>query len=105
MPIRSTCCAIWLTTHRCERGGNGPSACSAEESGFFERYGPEARQVLAALIEKYAEHGAAQFKLPEILEVAPFNEWGNVIEIAARFGGGDRLRRAVDELHRRLYVA
>ena len=76
-----------------------------EESGFFERYGPEARQVLAALIEKYAEHGAAQFKLPEILEVAPFNEWGNVIEIAARFGGGDRLRRAVDELHRRLYVA
>ena len=59
-----------------------------EERGFFERYAPEARQVLDALIEKYAEHGAAQFKLPEILEVAPFNEWGNVIDIAARFGGG-----------------
>ena len=35
---------------------------------------------------KYAEHGATQFKLPEILEVAPFNELGNVFEIAARFG-------------------
>ena len=42
--------------------------------------------------------GAAQFKLPEILEVAPFNEWGNVIEIAARFGGGEQLRGAVAEL-------
>ena len=76
-----------------------------EERDFFERYGPEARQVLDALIEKYAEHGAAQFKLPEILEVTPFNEWGNVIEIAARFGGGEQLRGAVAELQRRLYVA
>ena len=76
-----------------------------EEREFFAHYGPEARQVLDALIEKYAEHGAAQFKLPEILEVAPLNEWGNVIEIAARFGGGDQLRRAVAELQRRLYVA
>ena len=76
-----------------------------EQAEFFERYRPEARQVLDALIDKYAEHGAAQFKLPEILEVPPFNEWGNVIEIAARFGGGDRLRGAVDELQRRLYVA
>lgn len=76
-----------------------------EEAGFFERYGPEAQQVLDALVEKYAEHGAAQFKLPEILDVPPFKEWGNVIELAARFGGGDRLRGAVDELQLRLYVA
>ncbi len=76
-----------------------------EEREFFERYGAEARKVLDALIEKYAEHGAAQFKLPEILEVAPFSEWGNVIEIAARFGGGEQLRGAVAELQRRLYVA
>ena len=76
-----------------------------EEAEFFERYGHEARQVLDALVDKYAEHGAAQFRLPEILEVPPFNEWGNVIEIAARFGGGDRLRGAVAELQRRLYVA
>ena len=70
---------------------------------FFERFGPEASHVLDALIEKYAEH-ADQFKLPEILEVPPFNEWCNVIEIAARFGGGDRLRGVVDELQRHLYV-
>ena len=76
-----------------------------EERDFFERYGAEAQQILDALIAKYADFGAAQFKLPEILEVAPFSEWGNVIEIAAHFGGGDQLRGAVAELQRRLYVA
>ena len=43
--------------------------------------------------------------LPDILEVPPFNEWGNVIEIAARFGGGKELRSAVTELQRLLYTA
>ena len=37
-----------------------------EESDFFERFVPEARQVLDALVEKYAEHGSAQFKLPDV---------------------------------------
>ena len=45
---------------------------------FLQQFGPDASQVLDALIEKYAEHGSAQFKLPEVLEVPPFNEWGNV---------------------------
>ena len=61
--------------------------------------------MLDALIEKYAEHGSAQFKLPEVLEVPPFNEWGNVIELASRFGGGKQLRAAVNDLQRRLYAA
>ena len=52
-----------------------------------------------------AEHGSAQFKLPDILEVPPFNEWGNVIEIAARFGGGKELRSAVTEQQRLRYTA
>ena len=76
-----------------------------EETEFFARFSAAARQVLDALTEKYAEHGAAQFKLPDILEVPPFNAWGNVIEIAARFGGVERLRAAVDEMQRRLYAA
>ncbi len=76
-----------------------------EEPDFFERFGPEARQVLDALIEKYAEHGAAQFKLPEILEVPPFHTFGNVIEIASRFGGSSHMRSAVNELQRLLYAA
>ncbi|TIQ88920.1 MAG: DEAD/DEAH box helicase, partial [Mesorhizobium sp.] len=76
-----------------------------EEKDFFDRFSPEAQQVLDALIEKYAEFGAAQFRVPDILEVPPFNDWGNVIEIASRFGGGKQLRGAVSELQRLLYFA
>ncbi|MEP2725845.1 DEAD/DEAH box helicase family protein [Roseibium sp.] len=75
------------------------------ETEFFSKHGPEAREVLDALIEKYAEHGAAQFTLPDVLEIPPFNDWGNVIEIAARFGGGKAMREAVNELQMRLYGA
>ena len=76
-----------------------------EQDEFLGRFGPDAREVLDAVLEKYADHGSAQFKLPDILEVPPFNEWGNVIEIAARFGGGKQLRSAVTELQRLLYTA
>ena len=64
-----------------------------------------AREVLEALLEKYAEHGSAQFTLPDILEVPPFNGWGNVRELAARFGGSRQLRAAVNDLQCRLYAA
>ena len=76
-----------------------------EENDFFSRFGSEARAVLDALIEKYAEHGSAQFKLPDVLEVPPFNGWGNVVELTSRFGGSHRLRDAVNDLQRLIYAA
>ena len=76
-----------------------------DQRDFFDTFGPQAREVLDALLEKYAEHGSAQFKLPEVLEVPPFSGWGNVIEIADRFGGSRQLRGAVSELQRLLYAA
>ena len=76
-----------------------------EEKDFFARFGPEARAVLTTLIEKYADHGSAQFKLPDVLEVPPLSEWGNVIELASRFGGSGHLREAVNDLQRLIYAA
>ena len=76
-----------------------------EESDFFDQFGPEAREVLDALIDKYAEHGTAQLKLPDVLEVPPISGWGNVVEIASRFGGSVQLRGAVGELQSLLYTA
>lgn len=76
-----------------------------QEKDFFDRYTPEARAVLDALLEKYAQHGSAQFKLPDALQVVPVNRFGNVAEIARRFGGPDHLRQAVDDLSSLLYAA
>jgi type I restriction enzyme R subunit len=72
---------------------------------FFERYGPEARQVLEELLEKYAEHGDAQFLLPDVLRVPPLSSHGTVAEIIGLFGDADKLRAAVSELQAELYAA
>ena len=77
----------------------------AEKKAFFERFGTEARSILDELLQKYADHGAAQFTLPEVLEVPPINRYGNVIEIAHLFGGEQQLRDAIESLQNLLYAA
>lgn len=76
-----------------------------DRKDFFDRYNPQAKEVLSELLEKYAEHGTAQFVLPDALKVPPISKHGNVIEIAHFFGGADKLRDAVHELQTLLYAA
>ena len=45
----------------------------SERKDFFDQYGPEARQILDELLDKYAEHGTAQFVIPDVLEVPPIS--------------------------------
>lgn len=49
-----------------------------------------ARVILNDLLDKYAEHGTAQFVIPDVLKVPPISEHGNVIEIASLFGGAEK---------------
>ncbi len=72
---------------------------------FFARYSPEARQILNELLEKYADHGSAQFVLPDVLKVPPVSEHGQVGDIIRVFGGAENLRLAVTELQTLLYAA
>jgi type I restriction enzyme, R subunit len=76
-----------------------------EHKDFFDRHGPEAQAILDELLEKYAEHGAAQFAIPDVLQVPPINRHGNVIEISGFFGGPEKLKQAIEELQTRLYAA
>ncbi len=76
-----------------------------ERKEFFDKYGVEARAILEELLEKYAEHGTTQFAIPDVLNVSPISEHGNVIEITKKFGGADKLKKAVDELQVLLYAA
>jgi type I restriction enzyme R subunit len=97
----------------CHLAFNGPLRTRRERAqrlrsdrkDFFDRYGPEARQVLDELLDKYTEHGTAQFVLPDALEVPPINSHGNVIEIAGHFGGETALVEAVNTLQTLLYAA
>lgn len=72
---------------------------------FFNRFGPEAKQILEELLEKYAEHGNAQFVLPDVLRIPPISEHGMPNEIIRQFGGAEKLRQAVHDLQNLLYVA
>jgi type I restriction enzyme R subunit len=74
-----------------------------ERRDFFDSYGPEARKVLDELLEKYAEHGDAQFVLPDVLRIPPISSHGQPAEIIQLFGGADELRKAVNDLQGLLY--
>ena len=77
----------------------------AEKKDFFARYGPEASQILHELLEKYTEHGTAQFVIPDVLEIPPISHHGTLKDIARHFGGEEQLVEAVHGLQRLLYVA
>jgi type I restriction enzyme R subunit len=72
---------------------------------FFARYQPEARKILEELLEKYAEFGEAQFKLPDVLKVPPISGHGQISDIIHLFGGPEKLRGAVTELQEALYAS
>lgn len=76
-----------------------------DKQDFFDHYGPQARDVLKEMLEKYIEFGTAQFQIPEILKLPPISDRGTVLEIAALFGGADKLRSAVQEMQSLLYAS
>ncbi len=76
-----------------------------EHADFFGAYQPAAREVLAHLLDKYAEHGISQLDDLGVLEVPPLSSLGSPSEIASRFGSTDELRAAVARLGELLYVA
>ena len=71
---------------------------------FFDYFKPEARQILNEILDKYVDHGIAQFKMPDILKVDPIAQHGNVMEIANLFGGPEQLRDALADLQGLLYT-
>jgi len=75
-------------------------ALRREQKGFFDGYAPKAHQVLNDIPEKYIDDGVAQFQIPEKLKAPPIFDRGTVMEIAALFGGAEKLRTAVSEMQR-----
>ncbi len=76
-----------------------------DRKDFFDQFGAEAKKILDELLDKYAEHGTGQFVIPDALETPPICTHGNVIEIARKFGGPEKLMQAVGQLQELLYAA
>ena len=69
----------------------------------FGKYGEAAREVINALLDKYAELGIYDIESTEILKQNPFTKYGKPARIAALFGGSDKYRAALKELENELY--
>lgn len=97
----------------CHVAWNAPVLTRAERAArlrkehptYFQQHGEQAREILDALLEKYADHGPSEFTIPDSLKVPPLSDFGNVSEITRRFGTPDQFRRAVAELQELLYAA
>lgn len=75
-----------------------------KKENFLNKYTPAARQILEALLEKYADYGVGQFdELPRLLQVPPISEYGSSYDIYGLFGGAAGLLQAVDEMQKFLY--
>lgn len=72
---------------------------------YFTRYGEQARRVLEALLDKYADEGVTQIEEPRILTISPFTDFGTPMEIIRAFGGLEQYQQAVTELEQALYGA
>lgn len=80
-------------------------ANNVRKRDVFTKYGDEARKVLEALLDKYADEGIAPIEDVSVLTVQPFNEMGRPIEIIKGFGGKAQYQQAVRELEDVLYSA
>jgi type I restriction enzyme R subunit len=74
-----------------------------KKRNVFGKYGGKAREVLDALLEKYADTGINSVESLEILKVDPFSTFGTPIEIIHAFGGKSAYLTAIRELESALY--
>lgn len=75
-----------------------------KERNAFTQYGTVARQVLDALLYKYADEGIATIESDAVLKVQPFNQLGSATELVKAFGGRPQYLGALQALERELYA-
>ncbi|MCD8291165.1 MAG: DEAD/DEAH box helicase family protein [Prevotella sp.] len=78
-------------------------AANVKKRDVFNKYGEQARKVLEALLDKYANDGISQLESLSVLELEPFRQMGPPRRIAKLFGGKDEYLTAVKELERIIY--
>ena len=72
---------------------------------YFTKYGEQARSVLDALLNKFADEGVDDIEDIGILKVRPLNEQGTPVQIIQTFGGREPYLQAVRDLEDELYRA
>ena len=69
----------------------------------FTRYAGQARAVLDALLDKYADEGVLDLDDAKVLRIPPLDSLGTPVELVRAFGGKPGFERAVHDLQSALY--
>ncbi len=79
-------------------------ANKVKKRNYFTKYGDQARAVLTALLDKYAEEGVGTLENAKVLRLDPFRSIGTPVEIINNiFGGKDKFDAAIQELEQELF--
>ena len=76
---------------------------NVKKRDVFTKYGQQARAVLAALLDKYADDGVLNLDDANVLRIPPLDKLGTPIELVSAFGGKPAFERAVHDLQSALY--
>lgn len=75
-----------------------------KKRNYFAKYGDQARQVLEALLDKYADTGVENIEDIKILTLDPFKSMGTASELVSAFGGKSAYLAALQALEQQLYA-
>lgn len=79
-------------------------ANNVKKRDVFGKYGEQARAVLEALLDKFADHGVQDIEDAKVLELPPFDQFGSKTQIRRGiFGSVEQYTQAVQELEKALY--
>lgn len=78
-------------------------AQKVKKAKYFEAYEGKAREVIDALIEKYADQGITAIDDIGDLVVSPFTEFGTPIEIIGLFGGREKYLAVIKNIQEIIY--
>jgi type I restriction enzyme R subunit len=78
-------------------------AKNVKKRDYFTKYGEQARKVLEALLDKYADGDIENIEDIKILQVKPLDALGTPIEIVELFGGKMGYLQALGELEFEIY--
>lgn len=74
-----------------------------KKRNYFTKYGQQARKVLEAFLEKYADTGIENIEDTKVLTLEPISQFGTPSQITGYFGGLPKYKKAVKELEKELY--
>ncbi len=78
-------------------------ATNVQKRDVFSKYGEQARAVLRALLDKYADEGMLNLDDTNVLRIPPLNTLGTPVELIKAFGGRAGFEEAVHALQDELY--